>query len=95
MLLRDGNGGEEGGLGGGGVGGVSFEEDFAADAMRLRIEPALSAALCFCEDAIKSLERAVGVAGVRLHFGEQCFVKRNEQNEAARAKAVEVVAGFR
>jgi hypothetical protein len=30
LLLRDGDGGEEGGFGGGGVGGVLFEEDFAA-----------------------------------------------------------------
>jgi hypothetical protein len=33
LLLRDSDGGEEGGFGGGGVGGVLFEEDFAANAI--------------------------------------------------------------
>ena len=42
LLLRDGDGGEEGGFGGGGVGGVLFEEDFAADAMESGVEPMLS-----------------------------------------------------
>src|SRR5271163_1639145 len=41
LLLRDGDGGEEGGFGGGGVGGVLFEEDFAADAMESGVEPML------------------------------------------------------
>ena len=39
MLLRDGDGGEEGGFGGGGVGGVLFEEDFAANAVEAGVEP--------------------------------------------------------
>ena len=42
LLLRDGDGGEEGGFGGGGVGGVLFEEDFAADAMESGVEPMLA-----------------------------------------------------
>ena len=42
LLLRDGDGGEEGGFGGGGVGGVLFEEDFAANAMESGVEPMLS-----------------------------------------------------
>jgi hypothetical protein len=29
LLLRDGDGGEEGGFDGGGIGGVVFDEDFA------------------------------------------------------------------
>ena len=42
LLLRDGDGGEEGGFGGAGFGGVLFEEDFAANAMRVGVEPMLS-----------------------------------------------------
>ena len=42
LLLRDGDGGEEGGFGGGGVGGVLFEEDFAANAVEFGVEPMLS-----------------------------------------------------
>ena len=42
LLLRDGDGGEEGGFGGGGVGGVLFEEDFAANAVESGVEPMLS-----------------------------------------------------
>src|ERR1700735_5532294 len=42
LLLRDGDGGEEGGFGGGGVGGVLFEQDFAADAVEAGVEPMLS-----------------------------------------------------
>src|SRR5271163_1495240 len=41
LLLRDGDGGEKGGFGAGGVGGVLFEEDFAADTMEPGVEPML------------------------------------------------------
>src|SRR5271170_1806432 len=42
LLLRYGDGGEEGRFGGSGVGGVLFEEDFAADAMQASVEPMLT-----------------------------------------------------
>ena len=42
LLLRDGDGGEEGGLGGGGVDGVLRAEYFTADAMESGVEPVLS-----------------------------------------------------
>jgi hypothetical protein len=42
LLLRDGDGSEEGGLGESGVGGVLRTEDFATDAMESRVEPMLS-----------------------------------------------------
>jgi len=42
LLSGDGDGGEEGGFGGGGVGGVLFDEDFATDAMESGVEPMLS-----------------------------------------------------
>src|SRR5277367_6785828 len=42
LLLRDSDGGEEGGFGGGGIGGVLFEQDFAANAVKSGVEPMLS-----------------------------------------------------
>ena len=42
LLLRDGDGGEEGGFGGSGVGGVLLQEDFAANAVEGGVEPMLS-----------------------------------------------------
>src|SRR5271169_3822205 len=42
LLLRDGDGGEERGFRGGGVGGVLFDEDFAADAVEAGVEPMLA-----------------------------------------------------
>ena len=58
LRLRDGDGGEESGFGGGGVGGVLFEEDFAANAVEFGVEPAMS---CMrCESAIASIQGCEG-----------------------------------
>jgi hypothetical protein len=45
LVLRDGDGGEEGFFGRSGVGGVLFEEDFAANAVGVRLGPALTGLL--------------------------------------------------
>ena len=39
LLPCDSDGRKEGGFGGGGVGGVLFDEDFAADAVKSGVEP--------------------------------------------------------
>ena len=65
LLLRDGDGGEEGGFGGGGVGGVLFEEDFAADAMRFGVVPALSGALGV-RDALSMVDSAASISPASL-----------------------------
>src|SRR5271156_1874970 len=57
LLLRDCDGGEEGGFGGGGVGGVLFEEDFAANAMEFGVEPALAGLFRFGDGSVEARER--------------------------------------
>ena len=70
LLLRDGDGGEEGGFGGGGLGGVLFEEDFAADAMDFGVEPALTRLRGFGDDRVDRRKRRLDLAAFRLSLGQ-------------------------
>jgi hypothetical protein len=54
LRLRDGYGGEESAFGRDGVGGVLFKEDFAANAVGVRLGPALTGSLVVhCEQNIR------------------------------------------
>ena len=77
--MRDGDGGEEGGFGGGGVGGVLFEEDFAANAMESGVEPMLSG---FARERQRSVD--LGQGGFRasplgFDFREQPLKERQKE----------------
>jgi hypothetical protein len=77
LLLRDGDGGEEGGLGGGGVGGVSRAEDFAADAMESGVEPMLSG-LTRERQRFVDAAKGGGAAPLGFDFGEQPLIERQK-----------------
>ena len=77
LLLRDGDGGEEGGFGGGGVGGVLFEEDFAADAMESGVEPMLSGLARQRQRFVDPGQRGFRVSPLGFDFREQPLIERN------------------
>ncbi len=71
--LRDGDRGEEGVFRGGGVGGVVFEEDFAADAMDLGVEIAEAAAVGHRDRAVDQRQSGSEVAAFGFQRGERPF----------------------
>ena len=79
MLLRDGDGGEEGGFGGGGVGGVLFEEDFAANAMESGVEPMLSGLARQRQRFIDLGQGGFGVSPLGFDFREQPSIERQAE----------------
>ena len=81
LLLRDGDGGEEGGFGGGGIGGVLFEEDFAARAVEFGVEPTLPRALGIGERSIECRQGGVDLAGFRFRLGQAGRDERIEDDD--------------
>ena len=79
LLLRDGDGGEEGGFGGGGVGGVLFEEDFAADAMESGVEPMLSGLARQRQRFVDAGEGGFRVSPLGFDFREQPLIERQRR----------------
>ena len=79
LLLRDGDGGEEGGFGGGGVGGVLFEEDFAANAVESGVEPMLSGLARQRQRFIDPGQGGFRVSPLGFDFREQPLIERQPQ----------------
>ncbi len=72
LLLRDGDGGQERFLRGRRVGGIvlKLKQHFAADAMQLRFERAMSDPLARRQRFVEDGEGAVDIAGTGFGFGE-------------------------
>ena len=82
LLLRDGDGGEEGFLGWRGIRGIAPQKDLPADAMSLRFEGSLSGAFDFGERSIDRSDRGIDLAGLRLEFRQQRRAERPDQGVA-------------
>ncbi len=78
LLLRDGDGGEEGGLGGGGVGGVLRAEDFAADTMESGVEPMLSGLAPQRQRFVNAAKGGFCAARLGFDLGEQPLIERQK-----------------
>ena len=76
LPLRDSDGGEEGGFGRGGVGGVLFDEDFAANAMRPGVEPMLSGLARQRDRFAESVKGGFQVSPLGFDLREQRSIKR-------------------
>ena len=81
LVLRDGDGGEEGLFGGSGVGGVLLQQDFAANAMEFRVAPALSGAFRIGERPIDRCQGGVDLTGFRFSLGHAGCDQRSEDDD--------------
>ena len=70
LLLRDGDGGLEGVFGGRGVGGLAFEQNFAARPMQLCFECAIARAVGRRQRFVEDGDGAAGVARAGLGLGQ-------------------------
>ena len=78
MLLRDGDGGEEGGFGGG-LGGVLFDEDFAANAVKPGVEPVLSGLARRRQRFVYPRQGGLRPFPLGFSFCKQAFIERQKK----------------
>ena len=71
LLLRDGDGGQEGLFRGRGVGGVAHEQDFAARPMQFRFERAIAQAVRRRQRFVEDGDGAVGIARPGFGLGQR------------------------
>ena len=71
LLLRDGDGGQEGVFRGRGVGGVALEQDFAARPMQFRFERAMASAVGRRQRFVEDRNGAVGIARPGFGLGQR------------------------
>ena len=71
LLLRDGDGGQEGFFRGRGVGGVALEQDFAARPMQFRFERAIAGAVARRQRFVEDRNGAVGIARPGFGLGQR------------------------
>ena len=71
LALRDGDGGLEGFLGGGGIARVAFQQDVTAKTMREREIPAVLGLICLRQGFVDTSQRALCSRRLRLELREQ------------------------
>jgi hypothetical protein len=76
LLLRDGDGGAEGGFGGDGVGGVLFAEDFAANAMEGGVGAMLAGLARQRQRFVDPGQGGLRALRLGFDFGEQLKIER-------------------
>ena len=86
LLLRDGDGGQEGFFRRRGVGGVALEQDFAARPMQFRFERAIAGALARRQRFVENGERAVRIARARFGLGQRDLNEPVEQQDVLLAQ---------
>ena len=95
LLLRNGDGGEEGFLGQLRVRRIAPEQDFAADAMGFRCKPTLSLTLGVGDGAVDGRERGVDRVRPHLRLGQRGGNDRHIESDASLAARFDCRAHLR
>ena len=91
LLLRDGDGGQEGFFRRRGVGGVALEQDLAARPMQFRFERAIAGAVARRQRFVEDRNGAVGIARPGLRLGQRDLEQSVEQQDVLFAQEIDAV----
>jgi hypothetical protein len=94
LLFRDGDGGLKGFLGSRGVGGLALDQHFAADAIQIRFERAMTGPVAGRQRLVKDRERAVDIACPGFGLGQRDFQQPIVVQNALLAQQLSAAAHF-